>query len=120
MIKAAKHVFSLIGSFMMNIGKYILKTLRFITYYVLILLIILFGFHWYFLLIPVVVYLITSILMVYLNTKNKGDRIPIPTERFTQDMGDGEITIENSRLQELILYVFDIEQYLLHNGYTDR
>ncbi|MBR6605785.1 MAG: hypothetical protein IKK92_07965 [Prevotella sp.] len=41
-----------------------------------------------------------------------GNRIPpIPNKRFTHVDEDGEVSIENDRLQELILYTADLEDW---------
>ena len=50
------------------------------------------------------------------NKYNVGDSIPVPRERFTSEDEDGEVTIENNRLQELILYINDIENWLSRKG----
>lgn len=50
------------------------------------------------------------------NKRNVGDSVPVPGKRFTTEDDDGEVTIENSRLQELILYINDIENWLERKG----
>lgn len=50
------------------------------------------------------------------NKIGKGTTIPIPNKRFTQVDDDGEVSIENNRLQELILYVADLEDWLERKG----
>lgn len=42
---------------------------------------------------------------------------PIPSKRFTSESRDGEVTIENSRLQEMIIYVCDVEDWLESSGF---
>lgn len=46
------------------------------------------------------------------NKSGKGNTIPIPKKRFTEVDEDGEVSVENSRIQELLLYVADIEDYM--------
>ena len=46
------------------------------------------------------------------NKFNKGVSIPVPSKRFTEVHDDGEVNVEKERLQELILYVADIEDWL--------
>ena len=120
MVDAIKVYFSNIWSKLLSIAKYIIKSLRFITVYIILLLSYLYGFKPLFLAIPIIVWVITSVLNIYLNKKNLGDNIPVPNERFTEDVGDGEITIRNDRIQELILYTNDLENWLKEKGYTKQ
>lgn len=46
------------------------------------------------------------------NKSGKGDAVPIPNTRFTEVDNDGEVSVDNSRLQELILYMADLEDYM--------
>ena len=46
----------------------------------------------------------------------KGDSIPLPENRFTEVSNDGEVSIDKNRLQELLLYVADLEDYLERKG----
>ena len=63
--------------------------------------------------IPVVMFLGIHILRSCADKLGTGNRIPpIPNKRFTQVDEDGEVSIENSRLQELILYVADLEDWM--------
>lgn len=50
------------------------------------------------------------------NKLGKGITIPVPEERFTQVEDDGEVSIENKRVQELILYLADLEDWLERKG----
>jgi hypothetical protein len=60
------------------------------------------------------------ILIFYLkstaNKLGKGITIPVPDKRFTKVEDDGEVTIENKRVQELILYLADLEDWLERKG----
>lgn len=120
MIKAIKIYFNLMFERFLHLGKYLISILRFITPYLLILLYIQFGFCPLLLVIPVIVWVITSVYDIYLSNKGLGSKIPKPAERFTEDLGDGEIAVRNDRFQELILYVNDLENWLRANGYTDK
>lgn len=120
MIKAIQIYLSLIRDRFLSLGKYIILSLRFITPYVILLLTQIYGFCFIYLLLPLVVWVITSVFDIYLSNKGLGSRIPKPIERFTEDIGDGEIVIRNDRLQELILYTNDLENWLRANGYTDK
>lgn len=66
----------------------------------------------YYLLIPLVFVLITYYLHSAANKTGKGDTCPVPARRFTTVDEDGEVSIENSRLQELILYMADLEDWM--------
>ena len=60
------------------------------------------------------------VLIYYLksmaNKLGKGTTIPLPEKRFTQVDDDGEVSVENKRLQELILYLADLEDWLERRG----
>ena len=63
--------------------------------------------------IPVLMFLGIHILRSCADKLGTGNRIPpIPGKRFTQVDDDGEVSIENNRLQELILYVADLEDWM--------
>ena len=65
-------------------------------------------------LIPVLVTIVVHYLRDVAN--NKGTRIPVPRKRFTEVSDDGEVTVERNRLQELLLYVADLEDWLHSKG----
>ncbi len=50
------------------------------------------------------------------NKLGKGITIPIPYKRFSNVDDDGEVTIENKRMPELILYIADLEDWLERKG----
>lgn len=52
----------------------------------------------------------------YASSIGKGQSVPIPAKRFTQVSEDGEVSIETSRVQEMMLYVADVEDYLERRG----
>ena len=60
----------------------------------------------------VVVYYLRSIA----NRIGKGITVPIPDERFTEVDDDGEVSIKNDRIQELLLYTADLEDWLERKG----
>ena len=68
------------------------------------------------LLIPVFVFFVIHCMRQYANKIGKGITIPIPTNRFTECQEDGEVTVHYSRLQEMILYMADLEDWLKRNG----
>lgn len=71
-------------------------------------------------LIPLLVYLLLYYIKEFANKIGKGTTIPTPTKRFTEEHDDGEITIENSRIQELILYLNDLENWMERKGYLNK
>lgn len=58
---------------------------------------------------------ITSKYLKYSKVEDNG--FPVPTKRFTTESRDGEVTVENSRLQEMIIYVCDVEDWLESSGF---
>lgn len=52
----------------------------------------------------------------FYGVKNYND-LPIPSNRFTSYVGDGEVVIENGRIQELIMFTYEYENFLENNGY---
>ena len=69
-------------------------------------------------LIPIIAYIILSILNNFLNKINKGYDIPLPRERFTTLNDNGNISVDNSSINDIILYLYDLEEYLKSKGYT--
>lgn len=73
---------------------------------------------WVILLVPIAMMIIASFIKYYANMIGKGDMCPIPVERFTEiDEENGIVSIDNSRVQEMILYVGDVEEFLKRKGY---
>lgn len=67
-------------------------------------------------LVPIFVGIIIYFFRSFANKIGKGMSIPTPSERFTEEDDDGEVTIPTSRIQELILYMNDLENWLEHRG----
>ena len=65
--------------------------------------------------VPMVFVVIIYYLKSTANKIGKGITIPIPDKRFTQ-VDDGEVTIEHSRIHELLLYTADLEDWLERKG----
>lgn len=67
--------------------------------------------------IPLFVFIITYYIKQFANRIGKGERIPVPERRFT-DVGeeDGEYTVETKRMEEMILYMADLEDWLQRKG----
>lgn len=66
--------------------------------------------------IPLAVCIIIYFIRSYANKIGKGTTIPVPYERFTEVSDEDEVSIENNRIQELILYVADLEDWLERKG----
>lgn len=67
-------------------------------------------------LIPLCVSIIIYFIRSYANKIRKGTTLPLPDKRFTEVDDDGEVTVENSRIQELLLYIADLEDWLERKG----
>ena len=72
------------------------------------------------LLIPVFAFVLIHLMRQYANKIGKGIAIPLPMERFTECQGDGEVNVQYARLQEMILYMADLEDWLKRNGFTEN
>ena len=66
--------------------------------------------------VPLIFVMVTYYLKSSANKIGKGITIPIPDKRFTQVDDDGEVNIEHARVQELILYVADLEDWMERKG----
>ena len=66
--------------------------------------------------VPLVFVVIIYYLKSTANKMRKGITIPVPEKRFTSVDDDGEVTIENRRIQELILYLADLEDWMERKG----
>lgn len=66
--------------------------------------------------IPVIIYIIAYYIKAYANKIGKGNDIPVPKNRFTNESEDGQVDVEYERVQELILYLNDLENYLERKG----
>lgn len=67
-------------------------------------------------LVPIIFMTIIFYLKSTANKLGKGTTIPVPEKRFTKVEDDGEVTVENRRIQELILYLADLEDWLERKG----
>ena len=69
-----------------------------------------------YMIIPIVMFLVIMFLKKYANKIGKGSTIPIPERRFTEVDEDGEVSVEVSRTQELLLWTADVEDWLHRKG----
>ena len=66
--------------------------------------------------IPLVISFIIYFVQAYANKIGKGTSTPVPSKRFTEVSDDGEVSIDNARIQELILYIADLEDHFERKG----
>lgn len=76
--------------------------------------VVLMNMFWMTVLVQVTCF-ITSKYLKYSEVEDTG--FPVPPKRFTSESRDGEVSIENSRLQEMIIYVCDVEDWLESSGF---
>ena len=68
-------------------------------------------------LLPICFCIIIYCLKSLANKFGKGTTIPLPRKRFTEvDEEDGEVSVENNRVHELLLYLADLEDWLERKG----
>lgn len=66
--------------------------------------------------LPLFVIVFIYYLKAYASKIGKGKMPPIPTKRFTAVDEDGEVSVETDRIQELILYIADLEDWIERKG----
>lgn len=66
--------------------------------------------------IPIIICIITYFIKSYANKIGKGTTIPIPHKRFTEVDDNDEVSVEHDRIQELLLYTADLEDWLERKG----
>lgn len=74
------------------------------------------SFDWVYLVVPIAFAVIGYYIKSAANKLGKGITIPIPSKRFTNVDEDGEVTVETGRIQELILYTADLEDWMERKG----
>lgn len=72
------------------------------------------------LVLPIVIAVVVFYYKAIANRLGKGDRFPVPAEPFTEVHDDGEVTVRQDRLQEMILYVADVEDWLERHDRMQR
>ena len=73
--------------------------------------------NWFFLIVPIAIHILACFLKYYANVIGTGDICPVPVKRFTESDDKGMVSVDNSRVQEMLLYVADVEDYLERKGY---
>ena len=71
------------------------------------------GGEWF---IPLMFWFVMYLLRSIANRTGKGISIPKPSKRFTEVSDDGEITIPTARVEELIQYMCDLEDWMERKG----
>ena len=66
--------------------------------------------------IPVLVLMLTYYVNGIARKYNKGTSLPIPEKRFTEVDDEGEVSIRQDRVQELLLYMADLEDWMERKG----
>lgn len=68
-------------------------------------------------LVPLFVLLMTMFMKRYARlTKSVKTKLPVPDKRFTVVEEDGEVFVKQEEIQEIILYLADLEDYLERTG----
>lgn len=68
--------------------------------------------------LPLVLMIFASFIKKCANKKGKGYRLPINRKRFTSEDEWGEVTISEDDIQEIILYLNDVENYIEKRGWN--
>lgn len=66
--------------------------------------------------IPLVLFFFSSVMKRVANKGGYGNDVPVAKKRFTQEEEYGEITIREEDVQEVILYLNDVENYIEKKG----
>ena len=66
--------------------------------------------------LPVVIFFLYSLLKKIANRNGKGNQIPVARKRFTKEDDWGEVSIAEEDIQEIILYLNDVENYIERKG----
>lgn len=67
--------------------------------------------------LPVCLWLVANFIKSVANKINRGPRIPKPVQRFTEVDEDGIVSIEQDRLDELLVYMSDLEDWMERKGW---
>lgn len=70
--------------------------------------------------IPIVMLALVALVKKVANKRGNGNTFPVPYKKFTQDMGDGEITINQDDIQDIILYLDNVERFLYRTGKMNK
>ena len=76
--------------------------------------VVLLNMFWLTVLAQVACFIVSKYLK-YSEVEDTG--FPVPVKRFTSESRDGEVSVEKSRLQEMIIYVSEVEDWLESSGF---
>lgn len=65
--------------------------------------------------VPLICFFFINYFRMFANKVGKGISIPRPANRFTEVGEDGEVTVSDKRIEEMILYLADLEDWLERN-----
>lgn len=68
------------------------------------------------LLIPFVFWYMSKLLRKVAIRLNGGLKVPAPNKRFTEVDEDGMVSVDNNRVEEMLLYVADLEDWMETRG----
>lgn len=68
--------------------------------------------------IPIALMFIATTFKKAANRRGKGYRVPVARKRFTVEDEYGEISIAEDDIQEIILYLNDVENYIEKRGWN--
>lgn len=71
--------------------------------------------------LPVFLLLLSAVLkrLAYACNSSR-DRVPVYYKRFTAVDEEGEITVAEEDLQEMLIYLSDVEDYIVRKGYDSK
>lgn len=99
-----------------NLALFLEALLPFVVYSLTVL-----GHNFYVILAAVFIYWFAIwFIKSYANKIGKGITVPTPSRRFTEEDEFNEITIDSSRIKELIIYMADLEDWLYKKGLTKK
>jgi len=70
--------------------------------------------------LPVLLFFICGVIRKASNKKGQGNEFPVANKRFTTEEEYGEVTISEDDIQEIILYLNDVENYIEKRGMQRR
>lgn len=99
-----------------NLALFLEALLPFVVYSLTVL-----GHNFYVILAVIFIYWFAIwFIKSYANKIGKGITVPTPSRRFTEEDEFNEITIDSSRIKELIIYMADLEDWLYKKGLTKK
>ena len=66
---------------------------------------------------PIIVFICCSLMLAIANENNVGDDFPLPFKRFTKDDEFQGIAVKKEDVNDMIMYVNDLENWLERKGF---